>query len=41
MSTFWAIVIGFLAGEALGIIGMAIVGGYVDKWLDRKQKKSR
>lgn len=41
MSTFWAVMIAFLAGEVLGIIGMAILSGWLDKRLDKRQKKSR
>ena len=41
MSTFWAVIIAFLAGEVLGIIGMAILSGWLDKRLEKEQKKSR
>lgn len=40
MSTFWAAVIAFLAGEVMGIIEMAILSGWLDKQLDRRQKKN-
>ena len=40
MSTFWAVVIAFIAGETLGVIVMAVLSGSVDKWLDQKQKKN-
>lgn len=39
MSTFWAAVIAYLIGNAAGIIEMAILSGWLDKQLDRRQKK--
>ncbi len=39
MSGFWTAVIAFLVGEVLGIVEMAILGGQVDRWLDRRAKK--
>lgn len=41
MSAFWTAVIAFLAGEALGIIVMAILSGWMDKQMDKRQKKDR
>ena len=41
MSTFGAVIMAYLIGNAAGIIEMAILGGHVDKWLERRQKKSR
>lgn len=39
MSAFWVAVISFIAGEALGIIVTAVLGGQLDRWLDRREKK--
>lgn len=41
MRTLWAVIIAFLIGDVFGIIEMAILGGHVDKWLDKRQKKDR
>ena len=41
MSTFAAVILAYLIGNAAGIIEMAILSGRLDKWLERKQKKSR
>ena len=41
MSTFWTAVIAYLIGNADGIVEMAILSGWLDKRLDKRQKKSR
>lgn len=41
MRTLWAVILAFVIGDAFGIIEMAILGGYVDKWLDRREKKKK
>ena len=41
MSAFWTAVIAFLAGEVLGVIEMAILSGWLDKQMDKRQKKDR
>ena len=38
MSTFWAVVIAYLIGNAAGIIETAILSGWLDKKLDKRQK---
>ena len=41
MNGFVAVIIAYLIGNVAGIIEMAILSGRLDKWLDRRQKKSR
>jgi len=41
VNTFAAVILAYLIGNAAGIIEMAILSGRLDKWLERKQKKSR
>ena len=41
MRTLWAVILAYLIGNAAGIIEMAILSGRLDKWLERRQKKSR
>lgn len=41
MSTFWAVVIAYLIGNVAGIVEMAILSGWLDKRLDKRQKKGR
>ena len=37
MNTFAAVILAYLIGNAAGIIEMAILGGHVDKWLEKKK----
>lgn len=37
MRTLWAVILAFVIGDAAGIIEMAILGGHVDKWLEKKK----
>lgn len=37
MSTFAAVILAYLIGNAAGIIEMAILGGHLDKWLEKKK----
>ena len=39
MRTFWAVIIAFIAGETLGVVVMAVLSGWLDQWMDRKEKK--
>ena len=42
MSTFAAVILAYLIGNAAGIIEMAILSGHLDRWLAlRENKKSR
>lgn len=41
MRALWAVILAYLIGNAAGIIEMEILGGHMDKWLERRQKKSR
>ena len=34
-------VIAFVLGELMGVIGMTILSGRLDRWLELKEKKSR
>ena len=37
MNTFAAVILAYLIGNAAGIIEMAILGGHLDKWLEKKK----
>ena len=37
MSTFAAVILAYLIGNVAGIIEMAILGGHLDKWLEKKK----
>lgn len=39
MSTFWAVIIAFIAGELLAIIVMATLSGHLDRWLYLREQE--
>lgn len=41
MSTFAAVILAYLIGNAAGIIEMAILGGHLDKWLYLREQKMK
>ena len=41
MNGFVAVILAFLIGNMAGIVEMAILSGRLDRWLDRREKKSR